>query len=565
MGISQAFGVGTSALLAHQLALRVAGQNIANANTPGYSRQRLNLIPLADFATTVGSVGRGVDAQTVARIRDGLADLSYRNTAQALGEFRARRDALRQTEAIFGEPAAGALSQQLAGFFDALQGLANAPTSVSARTALREQGHLLAATFNRLNSQLTTQKTDLQSRIADLVGQANTQIALIADLNRQIAGLEASGNTANDLRDRRDRAVDTLADLLGTSVSERADHTLQVALAGTGVLLVDGASGGALTSALNGGTDQVEVKLGGTLLPFAGGQLKGLLDVRNGPTYLPGRLSNLDALAKKLIEQVNRVHSQGAGQTNFTSLTSGNAVSSATSALNAAGLPFTPVNGSFRMIVYDSTGAVVDNETLTITAASTTLNGLRDAINANVANVTAAVSGGQLSLTAAAGFSFAFADDTSDTLLALGLNTFFSGAGAGSMAVNPVIQADPSKIVAASPAANGTVSPGDNTKALALAQLRASKVLSGGTATFESYLGAEAAVLGSQIAAAQAGAEAQELLLEQAVTRRSEASGVNLDEEMTALLQAQHAFEAASRYVRALDELLQDLLAQLGG
>ena len=563
-GIFGSFGVGTSALRAHQLALRVAGQNIANANTPGYSRQRLDLIPLAEFSTPIGSLGRGVDAQAITRIRDGLADRSYQNTAMALGEFQARRDALRETEAIFGEPAAGALSGQLAGFFGALHDLANDPTSVSARTVLREQGNLLSATFNRLNTQLNTQKTGLQSQVADLVGQANTQIALVADLNRQIQGAESGGTRANDLRDRRDSTVDKLADLLGVAVTERADGSLQVALAGSGILLVDGANGVTLTSNLNTSTDQVEVKVGTTVLPFAGGQLKGVLDTRNSATYLKGHLSSLDTLARTLIQQVNRAHTSGAGQTNFTTLTSGNAVSSPTVALNAAGLPFTPVDGSFRIIVTDSTGAVVSNASVSVTAGSTTLSGLASAINAAVSNVTASVSGGQLSLTAAAGFSFAFASDTSDTLLALGLNTFFSGSGAASMAVNPVIQADVTKIATATPAANGTISPGDNSRALALAQLRDSLVLNGGTATFEGYYGSLLATLGTQVNAAGAGADTQELLLGQAATRRSETAGVNLDEEMTALLQSQRAYEAAARYVRTVDQVLQDLMAQLG-
>src|SRR5262249_48500705 len=223
--------------------------------------------------------------------------------------------------------------------------------------------------------------------------------------------------------------------------------------------------------ALDGVADVVNLTAGGAALAVVPtrGSLSGLLDARNSPTgAVKGAASDLDALAQTLAQQVNRLHVGGAGLTEVSTLTTVNAASGAAGALAAAGLPDTPVDGSFDVIVHDASGGVSARATIPIVASTTTLNDVASAL-ALVPGLSASIAGGKLTITAAAGSTFVFANDSAHALSALGLNTFFSGNSAATLAVTPLIANDPSKIGAARADATGLVHPGDGTNALALA------------------------------------------------------------------------------------------------
>jgi len=210
--------------------------------------------------------------------------------------------------------------------------------------------------------------------------------------------------------------------------------------------------------------------------------------------------------------------------------------------------------------VYGGTGAVTASGTVTITAGTTSLDNMAAALN-GVAGLTASVSGGRLTLVSAAGSTFAFAADTSDSLAALGLHSFFSGTNAQSMAVSAAIQTDVRTISTATPnASTGAFSPGDNSTALAMAQLREGLLMQGGTATFDGFLASTIGVIGSRTQAATRLNESQQLVTTTVDNRRQEVSGVSLDEEMADLIQLQHMFEASARVIRVVDELLDTVV-----
>jgi flagellar hook-associated protein 1 FlgK len=227
--------------------------------------------------------------------------------------------------------------------------------------------------------------------------------------------------------------------------------------------------------------------------------------------------------------------------------------------LTAAGLPFTPVSGSFRVLVHDATGAVTQDTTVNIVAGTTTLDDVRAAIAA-IPGLGASITNGRLTISAAAGSTVSFGSDTADALPALGINTFFTGSAAGSIAVNPVVSADPSKVAAARADAAGLIRPGDGSNALALARLRLARPMAGATQTFTEFYGSTVARVGTQARDAAEGVSRQEAAVRVVQSLQQQVSGVSTDEEMINLSQSQTAYAAAARYATTVNELIVTLL-----
>jgi flagellar hook-associated protein 1 FlgK len=541
------------ALTAHQVAVQVAGHNLANAATPGYSRERANLVPAAERG--------GVDVASITRMRDRFLDAALLNEQQLLGKQAANEGLLQRIQAVVTDPPAEGLSAVLDKLFQGFQQVSATPTEQAARFEVKDAGERLAQTFNLMRARLDQIKTDLTTEIAQRVSEANQLISQIAELNRQIPPAQVMGSSPNDLLDQRDVLVSKLGEIAGVTQTDRSDGTVQLALTGTGVLLVDGTASFSLAATVNGGADTIDLTAGGSLpvLPKSG-RLGALLDARNVATgSLKQAATDLDTLAASIALQVNRLHASGTGLSEHTALTAVNAVSSSAVALNAAGLAVTPVNGTFKVIVHDATGAVTANSTITITAGTTTLADVQTALNA-VAGLTATITGGKLTITAAAGRTFTFANDTSDTLAALGLNTFFTGSTASTLAVNALVANDVTKIAAAVADSGNLVHSGDGSNALALARLRTALAMASGTQTFTDFYGAVVGRVGSQMQTATEGVARQEAALQVIQNLQQQVSGVSTDEEMINLSQAQTAYAAAARYVTTIQAMIDTLL-----
>ncbi len=558
-------GVARSALFASQLALQTAANNVANAGTAGYSRQRVDLAESRPETLPVGLIGTGVTVDGIRRLRDQFADVQFRQANQALGQGEAELSGLRQIQGIFGEPSDSGLQASLGEFFAAMQELANNPADLTARTDVKERGMILAGTFNRLQSDLTLTMRNVESEILARVGEVNTLLQQIATLNGQIQAIVVAGGSPNEMLDQRDTLTDGLSKLVAVTTQERGDGTLSIGLLGGGGSLVEGTTAAQLSAQLSSTSDEYQVLLGGTVTSVAGGELTGLLNVRNDPaSYLKYAQSQLDTLARGVILEINRLQASGIGLQGLTGLTSENAVTDPAVALTAAGLPFTPATGGFTVFVYDATGAVTASGTVAITAGTTSLNDLATALS-GVAGLSATVSGGRLTVSSAPGSTFAFAADTSDTLAALGLHGFFSGTDARSMAVSAAIQADVRTIAATAPdATTGAFSPGDNRTALAMAQLSEALTLQGGTATFGDFFASTIGVIASRTQAATRLNESHQLVASAVDNRRQAISGVSVDEELTNLIQLQHTFEASARVIQLVDDLLDTVVNRMG-
>jgi flagellar hook-associated protein 1 FlgK len=199
--------------------------------------------------------------------------------------------------------------------------------------------------------------------------------------------------------------------------------------------------------------------------------------------------------------------------------------------------------------------------TVGVTAGVTTLAQVRAAIDAD-ASLTATIgASGLLTITSVAGRTFAFANDTSGALAALGVNAFYTGRSAREIAVSATVANDPRMLAAARADAGGLVHPGDGANALALARLRTALVMTGSTASFTEAYATTVGRIGSETRDAADALDRQQASTELARGLAQQASGVSTDEELVSLTQAQAAYAAAARFVTTIDDIIATLLA----
>jgi len=299
---------------------------------------------------------------------------------------------------------------------------------------------------------------------------------------------------------------------------------------------------------------------------LSGGSLAALFSLRD--EYVGSYQDKLDAFAESLVWNTNRVHSQGAGLTNFSSVLGDYAVDNTTVPLDQSGLHWADYleSGNISIALYDSaTGANTEVTALDFSSVTPgtssfdpsvhSLEDVRDAINATYAGkLTATIQNGQLSIEAADGVEFQFAEDTSGLLAGLGINTFYSGTDASTIAVSSVLANDSTRLCTAHVNGSGEVNSGDNTTALALAALAETSVsfkTSGGTTsgTLQGFMTSLASQTGADTSAASTQATYSATLLEDLQTQWESTSGVSLDEELTRVMQYQQYYQAAAKLI----------------
>ncbi len=312
------FSIARTALLAHQTSLQVVSHNVANAETPGYSRQRPMLSANTPIRMPYGNIGTGVAFNGIERQRDALLDQSFRTASSLLGESTTRRDLLSQVEGIFGEPADAGMSASLDQFWASFSDLATSPGSLSGKAVVQQRGKQLAQLFNDYDTRLTQTREQVTSRLDALVSQVNQFAEQVAELNGRIVTAEATGTVASDLRDQRDLLIDDLSRMVGARAEPQRDGSITIVIANS--TLVDGTSASPLRlemdppvppPAVMPSDIPVRLRLGNSvdrLAPLAG-ELKGLVDVVN--TDVPTLRSRLDAMASTIVSAVNSAHSAG--------------------------------------------------------------------------------------------------------------------------------------------------------------------------------------------------------------------------------------------------------------
>jgi flagellar hook-associated protein 1 FlgK len=305
-GLGGILGVVRTAMQTQQTVLQIASQNMSNAATEGYSRQRVELTEATPTVYPYGAVGNGVLIQGITRSRDAVLDTAYRQGSAGAAAADTQSTALSQIQSIFGEPSDTGLNAALDKFWAAWNDLSADPTNSAAKSVVKEAGNNVAVTLNRYASQLDQLAANNRQRMTVDVTRVNELTTHISKLNDQIVATESGGQTANDLRDARDKDLDELSQLIGAQVVEHQNGS--VAVYAGGRMLVDGTV--MRTLQVDGGSPPT-VSFGNGSVPIDG--LGGSLgaEVIVSTQTVPDVMGRLDALASSLVENVNSIHSAG--------------------------------------------------------------------------------------------------------------------------------------------------------------------------------------------------------------------------------------------------------------
>lgn len=318
MGINGIYGilnVSKDALLAQQKGIDVTGHNIANVNTPGYSRQRAILQTNPPLSATPGQVGTGVHVSEVERVHDRFLQLQITSETSASGRWEAEKGSLERVEMLFE---GYRIDEAMSAFWSGWEDLANNPGGQAERTALVQKAQLVVDDLNGLTEDIVSyQEKDLGQSIAGTVDQINVLTEEIARLNQVILEAEGLGQNANDSRDKRDTLITDLASYLDVTVVEHEDGNLSI-FAGNGRALVENASSSKLTAKVNletGLTDTLFGRTEGQGIDITGEISAGKLAGWRQDAVFEDFLGRLDTFAATLIEEVNALHKDGYGLT----------------------------------------------------------------------------------------------------------------------------------------------------------------------------------------------------------------------------------------------------------
>lgn len=314
--------IGINALKAQQRALDVTGHNIANANTPGFSRQRAELTTTEPYTMPsmyshagAGQLGTGVQVSAVVRMRDSFIDERIRDTSANVGEWKQRANTLSELETILAEPSDDSLRGALDKFWSSLQELYNNPESGAVRAAVRESAEVLCDVFGSLRSQMAEVQKALNGSFQNKITEVNTTAQKISDLNKLISQVTSRGENANDLMDERDLLIDKLSTLANINVSIDSRNRANVSIGGFS--LISGTDYSELTCVENqskGGLMEVRWKETNNELYVTGGEIAGIYASRD--EVVAGYMEKLDSIASSLITEFNKVHQMGFGLNN---------------------------------------------------------------------------------------------------------------------------------------------------------------------------------------------------------------------------------------------------------
>jgi flagellar hook-associated protein FlgK len=401
------FDIGVSALYASQRSLDIIGQNVANSNTPGYHRQVATLAAREPVLLGNLQIGTGVEVTDVQQLRSQLVESAVTAHTSELGDATAQTNALDQLQTLLGQ-GDGSVQSDLEQFFNDLEQLGAQPQDVTQRRVALTDAGTLADQFNSLANDLATAQNSLDSQIQDLVNDVNSKAQQIAELNGEIQNAQVRGVSPNDLLDRRDQLVNDIADSVGLQVVQQPLG--QVSVIAAGVPVVVGPQSTQLRFAVDG-QDQAYLAVSGSNRPLqvSGGQLAGLLAVRNGD--LQSYRTRLNDLAGQLARSVDNVQATGLGLTGpATLLTSQRAVRNTAAPLAQAGLAFPPQAGDLYVSVTDQATGARTLTKITIDPSTQSLQDVANALSA-IPNLQAVADAqtGTLQVLAKPGFAFDFA------------------------------------------------------------------------------------------------------------------------------------------------------------
>lgn len=315
MSLNAIMNIGRSSLSLFQAATEITSENIANVNTPGYSRQRVIIETAPPVQSNGFPLGTGAQIASVERYYDGLLQKQLVNAESGQGYDTKNAQVLQQVEPVFNEIAYDGLGNAISDYFGAWQDLTLNPAGTTERQNVLAQGQILADNFHNVSTTLNNTIDIQDSSLVPMVSEINSALTEIAQLNAQISQIKLSSGDANETLDKRDQLIRDLSQKIGITYTENANGTTDINYADGGAALVTGGIAGAFSLAVSGVTGRYDVSVtpagGGAaaaVLPVTG-ELGATIALRD--TIIPGYLTQVDTLAKSIVDQVNALHSAG--------------------------------------------------------------------------------------------------------------------------------------------------------------------------------------------------------------------------------------------------------------
>ena len=312
MGTFDGISVALSGLHAQRRAMDVAAQNVANANTVGYTRQRVNLTAIGASAvpalwSTPSTSAGGVAVSGVVRVQDQILTTQSRDAHALESTLSTSADALSSIESLFAEPSDNGLATQLSAMWSSFHDVANQPSDPAVRSQVLQRATVVTDWMNQASGQLTSQASAATATVGTLLTQVNTAAHQLADLNVAILRTSQSGESTNELADQRDQVALKLSELVGGTATTDASGNVNVRIGGSE--LVAGSTVRELSLVSSGGKALVQWSQDGSAATIPSGQVGGLVDAVN--TTIPAWSARLDALAANVAGQVNALHQTG--------------------------------------------------------------------------------------------------------------------------------------------------------------------------------------------------------------------------------------------------------------
>lgn len=608
--IFNALNIGYSGLNAAQIGIDTTGHNIANAETEGYSRQRVVTAAAVPISVEPGERGNGTQITEIARIFDAFVYNRYTSAAQNKEYSDTLKKNLEELSTYFPDISEVGIKADLEGYFDSWQSFANNPSNNALKVDLAQQTQTLTQHIQQTRDQITSLQSSQNDQLAVNINEVNRIAEQIAGLNKSINEAEAGGSrNANDLRDQRNQLELTMSKLIGSKVLvgqiqsnmgidsnvavEEGSYTIQVG----GFNLVDGINfhqiGMDSAGNKNGYNDLYYQRQDGVKLPFAqnitAGKIGALLELRgsiigeNGEFqdgFLQETVNNLDTFARGLIESTNNIYAQSA----TSSMRSNELLVSETQELLSSDENFS--SGTFDIVIYDIDGNSVGKRTITIDSSTVmkdspltsnsilgqiaatiddntdnnALNDIDDMLSATYVTPQNILTIDISDALKSKGYTFGIEDNGTNFAGATGINRFFDGYDAKSIDLTTTLKSDPMSI-------RGYKSPadGDNQSALDMVELQfASVMYNDGTTTSQDTLygyfdtlvtrvgtKTNSVILSNESITAQFNAIKQE---------QDSISKVSIDEEMANLIRYQTSYGAAAKVITTIDQMMTTLL-----
>jgi flagellar hook-associated protein 1 FlgK len=312
--------IGKRSLFAQQSALSTTGHNIANANTKGYSRQRVDLetsrplhYPGMNNDTSPLQMGTGVTPSQISRLREEFLDMQYRGENRHLGYWEARTDTYTKIEEILNEPSESGLQKVMDQFWQSWEDLSKNPESLASRAVVRQRGVAVSEMFLHISHSLDQIEIDLSNVVQSKLNDINSIATQIKDLNGQISRLVPHGQNPNDLYDKRDILLDDLSKMVDVEVRPGRNGSVDVLINNQPLV-----AGSAVQTVMLESTDgTASLTLGDNPLTLTSGELLGLMEAKGMVVdgqltgIVPNIRKQIDQLAAKFAAQINEVHQQG--------------------------------------------------------------------------------------------------------------------------------------------------------------------------------------------------------------------------------------------------------------